>query len=35
MKSKDYFKVALATTVNIIFNAATLGRYVRLEGRVR
>lgn len=35
MKFIDYFKVAFATTYNIILNAATLGRYVWLEGRVR
>jgi hypothetical protein len=35
MKFKDYFKVAFATTFNIILNAATLGHYVWLEGRVR
>ena len=31
----SYLKVASATTLNIILNAATLGRYVWLEGRVR
>ncbi len=35
MKIKDYFKVALATTFNIVLNALTLGRYVWLEARVR
>ena len=35
MKIKDYFKVAFATTFNIVLNALTLGRYVWLEGRVR
>ncbi len=35
MKIKDYFKVAFATTWNIILNALTLGRFVWLEGRVR
>jgi FAD/FMN-containing dehydrogenase len=35
MKLTSYFKVALATTYNIILNALTLGRYVWLEGRVR
>jgi FAD/FMN-containing dehydrogenase len=35
MKFKDYFKVAFATTYNIILNALTLGRFVWLEGRVR
>lgn len=31
----DYFKVAFATTYNIILNALSLGRYLWLEGRVR
>ena len=35
MKFIDYFKVAFATTFNIIVNAATLGKYIWLEGRVR
>jgi len=35
MKVASYFRVAFATTVNIILNALTLGRYVWLEGRVR
>lgn len=35
MKLIGYFKVALATTFNILLNALTLGRYVWLEGRVR
>ena len=35
MKLASYFRVALATTFNIILNALTLGRYVWLEGRVR
>lgn len=35
MKIRDYFKVAFATTFNIVLNALTLGRYVWLEGRVR
>jgi hypothetical protein len=35
MKFLSYFKVALITTLNIILNALTLGRYVWLEGRVR
>ena len=30
----SYSKVALATTANIVLNAATLGHYVWLEGRV-
>ena len=29
-----YLRVALFTTLNIVFNGATLGRYVWLEGRV-
>ena len=35
MKISSYFRVAFATTFNIILNALTLGRYVWLEGRVR
>lgn len=35
MQFPSYSKVALATTLNIILNAATWGRYVWLEGRVR
>jgi FAD/FMN-containing dehydrogenase len=35
MNILSYLKVALATTLNIILNALTLGRYVWLEGRVR
>ena len=35
MKLASYFRVAFATTINIILNALTLGRYVWLEGRVR
>ncbi len=35
MKFLSYLKVALATTLNIVLYAATLGRYVWLEGRVR
>jgi FAD/FMN-containing dehydrogenase len=35
MKFIDYFKVAFATTYNIILNALTLGSYIWLEGRVR
>jgi hypothetical protein len=31
----SYSRVALLTTMNIILNAVTLGRYVLLEGRVR
>jgi FAD/FMN-containing dehydrogenase len=32
---RSYFRVALATTFNILAYAVTLGRYVWLEGRVR
>ena len=35
MKHRGYFYVALATTLNIIIYALTLGRYLWLEGRVR
>jgi hypothetical protein len=35
MKLLSYLRVAFTTTFNIILNAATLGRYVWLEGRVR
>jgi hypothetical protein len=35
VKVASYFKVAFATTFNIILNALTLGHYVWLEGRVR
>ena len=35
MKLASYFRVAFATTFNILLNAVTLGRYVWLEGRVR
>ena len=35
MKSRSYLYCALATTVNIILNALTLGRFLWLEGRVR
>ena len=35
MKLASYFRVAFATTFNIILNALSLGRYVWLEGRVR
>src|SRR6266508_1579486 len=35
MKRRGYFYVALATTLNIIINALTLGRFLWLEGRVR
>ncbi len=34
MRFPSYLRVALFTTLNIILNALTLGRYVRLEGRV-
>jgi FAD/FMN-containing dehydrogenase len=35
MKLLGYLRVASFTTVNIVFNATTLGRYVWLEGGVR
>jgi FAD/FMN-containing dehydrogenase len=35
MKLLSYLRVALLTTVNIVLNAATLGQYVWLEGRVQ
>lgn len=35
MKSRGYFTVGLATTLNIILYAATFGRFIFLEGRVR
>src|SRR5215211_2815735 len=35
MKSRSYLYCALATTLNIILNALTFGRYLWLEGRVR
>src|SRR5918998_6191746 len=35
MKLLGYFNVALTTTLNILLNALTLGRFVWLEGRVR
>jgi hypothetical protein len=35
MKSRSYFYCALATTLNIILNALTLGKFLWLEGRVR
>jgi FAD/FMN-containing dehydrogenase len=35
MRFFGYLKVALFTTVNIVANGATLGRYVWLEGRVK
>ena len=34
MKWVGYLKVASATTLNILLNAATFGRYIWLEGRV-
>jgi hypothetical protein len=34
MKWLSYLKVASATTLNILLNAATFGRYIWLEGRV-
>jgi len=35
MESRGYFAVALHTTLNIILYAATFGRFIWLEGRVR
>lgn len=35
MRFLSYLKAASATTLNVLINAATLGRYVWLEGRVR
>jgi len=35
MKFLSYSRVALLTTLNIVINAVTLGRFVWLEGRVR
>ncbi|MFL6209213.1 MAG: D-arabinono-1,4-lactone oxidase [Pyrinomonadaceae bacterium] len=35
MKSRGYLIVALTTTLNIILYAATFGRFIFLEGRVR
>ena len=35
MKFASYLRVALLTTLNILLNAATSGRYVWREGRVR
>ncbi|MDX6403521.1 MAG: hypothetical protein QOH70_976 [Blastocatellia bacterium] len=35
MKRRGYFYVALATTLNIMIYALTLGQYLWLEGRVR
>jgi hypothetical protein len=35
MKLFSNLRVALFTTLNIVLNAATLGRYVWLEGSVR
>jgi FAD/FMN-containing dehydrogenase len=35
LRSVSYLKAASATTLNVALNAATLGRYVWLEGRVR
>lgn len=34
MKSRSYFYVGLTTTLNIMVNALTFGRYLWLEGRV-
>ena len=35
MKRRGYFYVGFATTLNIILNALTFGRFIWLEGRVR
>ena len=35
MRNRGYFYVALATTLNIILNGLTFGRFLWLEGRVR
>ena len=35
MKSLDYLRVALNTTINVIVYMITFGRYIWLEGRVR
>ena len=35
MNRRGYFYVGFATTLNIILNALTLGRFIWLEGRVR
>ncbi|MEK6279816.1 MAG: D-arabinono-1,4-lactone oxidase [Acidobacteriota bacterium] len=35
MKYRGYLYVALATTLNVILNGITLGKYLWLEGRVR
>jgi hypothetical protein len=35
MEQRGYLYVALATTLNIVLNALTFGRYLWLEGRVR
>ena len=35
MKAFSYLRAASATTLNVVLNAATLGRFVWLEGRVR
>lgn len=35
MRHRGYFYVGLATTLNVILNALTLGRFLWLEGRVR
>lgn len=35
MERRGYFYVGFATTLNVILNALTLGRYVFLEGRVQ
>ena len=35
MRALSYLRAAAATSLNVVLNAATLGRYVWLEGRVR
>ena len=35
MKSRGYFYGGFATSLNILLNALTLGRFLWLEGRVR
>src|SRR5450432_4507918 len=35
MKPRGYFYCGLTTTLNVLLNAVTFGRYLWLEGRVR
>ena len=35
MRALSYLRAGLATTLNVVLNAASLGRYVWLEGAVR